>query len=63
MTPTRKPPIGFDPVAWVSRLRDVNEGSQFSENARALIEQRLKELQRLLDVNREVTISPEDLGR
>lgn len=22
-------PIGFDPVAWVERLMDVNEGSQF----------------------------------
>lgn len=30
--------IGFDPVRWIERLREVNESSQFNEKDKALIE-------------------------
>lgn len=41
-----KDPIGFDPVAWIQRLRDVNDSSQFQQEAKDLIEDRLSVLQR-----------------
>lgn len=31
-------PIGFDPFAWVDRLADVNDGSAFPAEAKAIIE-------------------------
>jgi hypothetical protein len=37
--------IGFDPVKWIERLRDVNALSQFTPPQRAIIERRLSELQ------------------
>jgi hypothetical protein len=42
-------PIGFDPVRWVQRLRDVNGSSQFEPAAKMLIESRLNELQHELE--------------
>lgn len=36
--------IGFDPVRWIERLREVNESSQFNEKDKALIEGHLLEL-------------------
>lgn len=41
--------IGFDPVKWVERLRDVNADSQFPVMDKDLIERMLAELQRLLE--------------
>jgi hypothetical protein len=29
--------IGFDPIAWLDRLREVNRGSQFPEAAKTII--------------------------
>jgi len=40
--------IGFDAVAWVTRLREVNRGSSFTASERALIEERLATLQAAL---------------
>lgn len=36
--------IGFDPVAWVDRLREVNRGSQFPEPDKKIIEAELAQL-------------------
>lgn len=38
--------VGFDPKAWVSRLREVNKNSLFNASERALIEDRLATLHR-----------------
>lgn len=46
---TERDHIGFDPVKWVQRLRDVNAGSQFPEHAKNLIEEILRKLQKQLD--------------
>ena len=40
--------IGFDPVLWIERLRDVNRDSQFPAGAKTLIEETLRELQERL---------------
>lgn len=37
--------IGFDPVRWVERLRDVNGSSQFAQAAKDHIEMKLRDLQ------------------
>lgn len=44
-----KDAIGFDPVKWVQRLRDVNDGSQFKPDSKYIIDQRLSDLQRELE--------------
>ena len=41
--------IGPDPVAWVLRLRDVNDGSSFTCEQKLLIEMRLLSLQQELE--------------
>jgi hypothetical protein len=38
--------IGPDAKAWIRRLREVNQGSQFTMSERAFIEQRLSEIER-----------------
>lgn len=50
-TPERDP-IGFDPWAWVQRLRDVNETSQFDPVHKVVIEHALRDLQNLLGPDR-----------
>lgn len=40
--------IGFDPVKWIQRLRDVNADSQFPNEAKKLIEESLLNLQEKL---------------
>lgn len=42
--------IGFDPVAWVERLCDVNSTSQFKPEAKDEIEKHLRHLQIALSV-------------
>lgn len=41
--------IGFDPVAWIDRLREVNRGSQFPEAAKTIIDYELSQLRAKLD--------------
>lgn len=41
-------PIGFDPAAWVQRLRDVNDSSQFKPVEKIIIEHALRDLQTML---------------
>lgn len=36
--------IGFDPVAWVSRLEDVNDRSQFTDAQKRIIARGLTSL-------------------
>lgn len=43
--------IGFDPVAWVERLREVNRSSQFLEKDKAVISAALYQLQQNLEAN------------
>jgi hypothetical protein len=38
--------IGPDPVKWIERLMEVNEGSSFSKSQKALIDRRLDTLLR-----------------
>lgn len=40
--------IGFDPAAWIERLRDVNATSQFAPEAKRVIEDQLRNLQMTL---------------
>lgn len=48
MTPDYKF-ISSDPVKWIQRLREVNEGSRFTQDAKDLIEDKLKNLERKLE--------------
>lgn len=36
--------VGFDPIAWVDRLREVNRGSQFHIVEKSIIEAALRDL-------------------
>jgi hypothetical protein len=47
--PKDKDATGFDPVKWVSRLRDVAESSQFTQEAKDVIEDVLSDLQKNLE--------------
>lgn len=40
--------IGFDPVIWIERLMEVNKGSQFTGQQKALIDNTLFTLKRSL---------------
>lgn len=44
--------IGFDPIKWIERLRDVNQGSQFNSFDRPVIEAALLDLQAKLEASR-----------
>ena len=37
--------IGFDPMVWVSRLKDVNDGSQFHADEKKIIEKHLSAME------------------
>lgn len=49
--PQEKDYIGFDPVAWIERLREVNRGSQFPDHAKKEIETAFRQLQEYLAAN------------
>ncbi len=40
--------IGPDPVKWIRRLREVNDGSKFTKSEKAFIEQKLADIERNL---------------
>lgn len=41
---SERPEVGFDPVVWIDRLRDVNKGSAFTADQKKRIEETLYQL-------------------